>query len=98
MFVSNSDNLGATMDLKLLTWFADSKAPFAMEVGTRALSLSYPPPPRAQTTSQCFRSPSAESRPSPPPSHSTPEPKLRPCLMPQVAARTDADKKGGPLA
>ena len=25
MFVSNSDNLGATMDLKLLTWFAQSK-------------------------------------------------------------------------
>jgi hypothetical protein len=33
MFVSNSDNLGATMDLKLLTWFATSGAPFAMEVG-----------------------------------------------------------------
>ena len=32
MFVSNSDNLGATMDLKLLTWFAGSDAPFAMEV------------------------------------------------------------------
>merc|ERR1719460_2675060 len=31
MFVSNSDNLGATMDLKLLTWFAQSGAPFAME-------------------------------------------------------------------
>jgi len=35
MFVSNSDNLGATMDLKLLTWFATSGAPFAMEVATR---------------------------------------------------------------
>ena len=35
MFVSNSDNLGATMDLKLLTWFAQSKAPFAMEVAAR---------------------------------------------------------------
>lgn len=34
-FVSNSDNLGATMDLKLLTFFADSKAPFMMEVATR---------------------------------------------------------------
>ena len=31
MFVSNSDNLGATMDLKLLTWFAESGADFAME-------------------------------------------------------------------
>ena len=35
MFVSNSDNLGATMDVKLLTWFASSKAPFAMEVAAR---------------------------------------------------------------
>jgi len=35
MFVSNSDNLGATMDVKLLTWFAGSKAPFAMECATR---------------------------------------------------------------
>merc|ERR1719420_515013 len=35
MFVSNSDNLGATMDLKLLTYFAGSKAPFMMEVATR---------------------------------------------------------------
>jgi len=35
MFVSNSDNLGATMDLKLLTWFVDSKAPFAMECAER---------------------------------------------------------------
>jgi hypothetical protein len=32
MFVSNSDNLGATMDLTLLSWFAHSGAPFAMEV------------------------------------------------------------------
>jgi len=35
MFVSNSDNLGATMDIKLLTWFASSGAPFAMEVAAR---------------------------------------------------------------
>jgi UDP-N-acetylglucosamine pyrophosphorylase len=35
MFVSNSDNLGATLDLKLLTWFARSAAPFAMEVCER---------------------------------------------------------------
>ena len=35
MFVSNSDNLGATMDLKLLTWFAESRAPFAMECAQR---------------------------------------------------------------
>jgi UDP-N-acetylglucosamine pyrophosphorylase len=35
VFVSNSDNLGATMDLKLLTYFADSGAPFMMEVAAR---------------------------------------------------------------
>jgi len=31
MFVSNSDNLGATLDTELLKYFADSKAPFMME-------------------------------------------------------------------
>eukprot|EP00933_Yihiella_yeosuensis_P071487 TRINITY_DN79696_c0_g1_i1.p1 TRINITY_DN79696_c0_g1~~TRINITY_DN79696_c0_g1_i1.p1 ORF type:complete len:486 (-),score=129.90 TRINITY_DN79696_c0_g1_i1:93-1550(-) len=35
MFVSNSDNLGATMDLKLLSHFAAIKAPFMMEVAVR---------------------------------------------------------------
>jgi len=34
-FVSNSDNLGATMDLKLLTHFASTGAPFMMEVAVR---------------------------------------------------------------
>ena len=31
MFVSNSDNLGATLDLSILTYFAASDAPFMME-------------------------------------------------------------------
>ena len=35
VFVSNSDNLGATLDLALLTWFAQSGAPFLMEVTAR---------------------------------------------------------------
>merc|ERR1719487_1569273 len=35
MFVSNSDNLGATMDLKILTYFVEQGAPFMMEVATR---------------------------------------------------------------
>jgi len=35
MFVSNSDNLGATMDLKILSYFANSGAPFMMEVAVR---------------------------------------------------------------
>ncbi len=34
-FVSNADNLGATLDARLLTWFVDSGAPFAMEVTDR---------------------------------------------------------------
>ncbi len=34
-FVSNSDNLGATLDPGLLNWFAASQAPFAMEVTRR---------------------------------------------------------------
>lgn len=35
MFVSNSDNLGATLDMKLLTFFAETRAPFMMEVCSR---------------------------------------------------------------
>ncbi len=34
-FVSNSDNLGATLDPALLAWFAESGAPFLMEVTRR---------------------------------------------------------------
>jgi UTP--glucose-1-phosphate uridylyltransferase len=35
LFVSNSDNLGATLDLRILHYFADSGAPFLMEVTRR---------------------------------------------------------------
>lgn len=35
MFVSNSDNLGATLDLKILTHFATTDAPFMMECCVR---------------------------------------------------------------
>jgi UDP-N-acetylglucosamine pyrophosphorylase len=35
LFVSNSDNLGATLDLRLLDFFARSEAPFLMEVTPR---------------------------------------------------------------
>ncbi len=38
LFVSNSDNLGATLDPRLLKWFAESGAPFAMEVTARTAS------------------------------------------------------------
>ena len=38
LFVSNSDNLGATLDPALLKWFAGSGAPFAMEVTARTPS------------------------------------------------------------
>src|SRR6267142_1846201 len=35
LFVSNSDNLGATLDLNLLSYFAESGQPFLMEVADR---------------------------------------------------------------
>ncbi|MBV9491189.1 MAG: UTP--glucose-1-phosphate uridylyltransferase, partial [Verrucomicrobia bacterium] len=35
LFVSNSDNLGASLDLRLLSYFAESGAPFLMEVTRR---------------------------------------------------------------
>jgi UDP-N-acetylglucosamine pyrophosphorylase len=35
LFVSNSDNLGATLDLQLLQHFASTNAPFMMEVCER---------------------------------------------------------------
>ncbi len=38
MFVSNSDNLGATLDLRLLTYFAESGKSFLMEVAERTES------------------------------------------------------------
>ena len=38
MFVSNSDNLGAKLDLKLLGYFASENLPFMMEVADRTLS------------------------------------------------------------
>jgi UTP--glucose-1-phosphate uridylyltransferase len=34
-FVSNSDNLGAVLDVRILSWFAEEEAPFAMEVARR---------------------------------------------------------------
>lgn len=38
VFISNSDNLGATLDMKILTWFAKSGAPMMMEVCERTES------------------------------------------------------------
>jgi UTP--glucose-1-phosphate uridylyltransferase len=37
-FVSNADNLGATLDPRLLTWFAKSGAPLLMEAADRTAS------------------------------------------------------------
>jgi UTP--glucose-1-phosphate uridylyltransferase len=34
-FISNSDNLGATLDTRILAWFVQSGAPFAMEAADR---------------------------------------------------------------
>lgn len=38
LFISNSDNLGANLDLDLLTYFASSGKPFLMEVAERTLA------------------------------------------------------------
>jgi UDP-N-acetylglucosamine pyrophosphorylase len=38
LFVSNSDNLGASLDLHLLSYFAESNLDFVMEVAERTLS------------------------------------------------------------
>lgn len=38
MFVSNSDNLGASLDLSILTYFAKSDAPFMMECCERTVN------------------------------------------------------------
>jgi UDP-N-acetylglucosamine pyrophosphorylase len=38
LFVSNSDNLGATLDLRLLDFFASTGAPFLMEVTARTVA------------------------------------------------------------
>jgi UDP-N-acetylglucosamine pyrophosphorylase len=38
LFVSNSDNLGASLDLSLLSYFARTDAPFLMEVAERTVS------------------------------------------------------------
>jgi UTP--glucose-1-phosphate uridylyltransferase len=35
LFVSNSDNLGAVLDLRILGWFVDQGVPFLMEVADR---------------------------------------------------------------
>ena len=40
LFVSNSDNLGATLDVSLLSYFAQSDKAFIMEVGC---SVSFTP-------------------------------------------------------
>ena len=39
LFVSNSDNLGATLDVDLLAYFADSGKAFLMEARKPALTL-----------------------------------------------------------
>jgi len=38
LFVSNSDNLGAVLDPRILAWFVSSKLPFLMEVAERTPS------------------------------------------------------------
>lgn len=38
VFVSNADNLGAVLNLRILGWFAENELPFAMEVAERTAS------------------------------------------------------------
>ncbi|HEU5265693.1 MAG TPA: UTP--glucose-1-phosphate uridylyltransferase [Jatrophihabitans sp.] len=38
VFVSNADNLGATLDTAILAWFVDSGAPFALEAADRTVA------------------------------------------------------------
>jgi len=45
MFVSNSDNLGANLDLDILTHFAHSDTPFMMELCERTVTPCPQPNP-----------------------------------------------------
>ena len=38
IFVSNADNLGATLDTSILAWFVESGAPFALEAADRTVA------------------------------------------------------------
>ena len=77
VFVSNSDNLGATLDLSLLTWFAQTEAPFMMEVtACHAAADSRKEPPALRPTQ------AAPRRRQPPPPRSRPMPGRGPRLVP----------------
>ena len=52
-FVSNSDNLGATLDLELLQFFAESNKPFLMEVAERTLQIKKGATLRGVVTRSC---------------------------------------------
>lgn len=41
MFVSNSDNLGATLDLKILSYFSRLNVPMLMEVWSLSFLCSF---------------------------------------------------------
>jgi UTP--glucose-1-phosphate uridylyltransferase len=64
-FVSNSDNLGAVLDLGLLGWFVETRAPFAMEVSSARTptARAATSPAAAAAGSRCARWRSAR-RPS----------------------------------
>eukprot|EP00962_Isochrysis_galbana_P050098 scaffold21561_cov90-Isochrysis_galbana.AAC.1 len=71
MFISSSDNLGATMDLTLLNWFAQSEAPFLMEARKQAGAKGRARERRAGNTV-------AERLPSSPRLHTDPDAVPRP--------------------
>lgn len=98
LFVSNSDNLGATLDTSLLAHFAGTGAGFLMEVRERWAWAAWAPHGRyqdafvADSHSPCLPPLTRPVLPCPAP---------RPCTRarrPQVCERTASDKKGGHLA
>lgn len=87
LFVSNSDNLGATLDLDLLAHFAHSDAGFMMEVRGGAGALDCRGVQQRQQPSLCSEREvrcSGSRGPAP--------------VSAQVCERQASDKKGGHLA
>ena len=99
LFVSNSDNLGATLDLDLLAYFAHSDKGFLMEVRycTAVLLLSC----RCRCYYGCCSDGTvciANAPPGKQPAVFLPCPAhMHACVL-QVCEREQSDKKGGHLA
>ena len=99
LFVSNSDNLGATLDLDLLAYFARTDKGFLMEVGGSwfplCLLLSCCVTRLDLLLIACTGKPLLGWQASKPLFTCTP---TAPLYRPQVCERQASDKKGGHLA